>query len=97
MEYLEPWYATEDESLLSELRREMSQQHVLYGLPLKVLARRQDRDDVLFEMLDGSSRLAEVHLSWQVESSPAWPSTKLFSNQDTWVESMRHDNQEYVA
>jgi len=97
MEFLEPWYANEDESLLVELQREMNQEHALFGLPLKVLARRQDRDDVLFEIQDCSGRLAEVHLSWEVESSATWPSAKLFSNLELWLESMKRDHEEYEA
>ncbi len=50
--------------------------------------RRRDRDDVLFEILDGSQRLALVHLTQQAESDPRWPLTILFTTETEWAASM---------
>jgi hypothetical protein len=64
MNYLEPWYAlAEGEciALRAELTRELPPGHALQGIQVKCLARRQDRDDVLFELQDGSGRFASVH------------------------------------
>jgi hypothetical protein len=97
MTYLEPWYAAEDPALVAELSREVGPGHVLSGIPVKVLARRRDRDDVLFKILDGSGRVASVHLTWQVESSPTWPSATVFRNFEEWVDSMNADHAEYGA
>jgi len=97
MNFLESWYSTGEQSLVAELQREVQQGHALFGVPVSVLARRQDRDDVLFELHDGSNRLAQVHLSWQPESNLAWPHTQLFVDQDAWLKSMKRDHEEYGA
>ena len=97
MKFLEPWHEAHDASLVAELSRELARGHVLFGIPVKVLARRHDRDDVLFELADGSSRLAQVHLTFQVESSSAWPSARLFPDWDAWLESMRRDHDEFCS
>lgn len=97
MDYLEPWYSTDEQSLAAELQREAAQGHALFDVPVIVLARRQDRDDVLFELQDGSNRVAQVHLSWQLESNPVWPHTQLFADRDAWLESMKKDHEEYGA
>ena len=45
----EPWYWT-DRILVTQLEREISKEHGLYGKKLETLARRQDNDDVLFRV-----------------------------------------------
>jgi hypothetical protein len=59
-----PWHK-EDQPLHEELRRELSGRHQLYGVTARAVARRQDNDDVLFELF-GSNAPAEfamVHLT----------------------------------
>ncbi|QTN21547.1 hypothetical protein HZ992_15305 [Rhizobacter sp. AJA081-3] len=100
MNYLEPWYAlAEDEcaDLSAELTRELPVGHELEGISVKCLARRQDRDDVLFELKDGSGRLAAVHLTWQVESKPPWPSAVIYSGPPEWLAAMKQHHSEYDA
>ena len=46
------------------LRRELSAGHPLYDMPTRAVGRRQDCDDVLFSIEDGSGRVAVVHLTW---------------------------------
>ena len=67
-------------SLAAELAREISARHILFGVPVKAIARRVDCDDVLFELLDGSLRVAVVHLTYAVETDPQWPHTEMFEN-----------------
>ncbi len=43
---------------------------------------------MLFEILDGSQRLALVHLTQQAESDPRWPLTILFTTETEWAASM---------
>jgi len=50
--------------LILELGRELTPGHPMYGLPVAAVARSTAQDDVLFELLDGSGRYAEVHLTW---------------------------------
>lgn len=97
MEFLQPWYAESAFSLVDELRREVVSGHVLFGVPVRVLARRQDCDDILFQFLDGTGRVAKVHLTWQQESDPSWPSTTVYPNIEEWAESMNTDHEAYGA
>ena len=95
MDYLEPWFATDDRRLVEELLRELPPGHVLEGLAVDVRARRQDCDDVLFNVLDGSGRLAQVHLTYKGESDPRWPLTTLFSNEAAFSAAMDSDHADY--
>jgi hypothetical protein len=85
--WLTPWHPIDggapDDGTVRELRREISARHVLHGVPVRPVARRQDCDDVLFELLDGTGRLAVVHLTYSTrpEPDPRWPETTLF---DGW-------------
>ena len=81
IELPEPWYWT-DQNLTSQLEKEMSKDHVLYGREVSTLARRQDNDDVLF--LIDNKVFAVVHLTWNnnPHSDGHWPKVKLY---DTWA------------
>ena len=61
--YLKPWHA-DDTDLTVQLHREISKKHILYGRSIKTVARRQDNDDVLFEVDDAEFKYAMVHLTW---------------------------------
>ena len=81
-----------------ELRRELSAGHPLSGLPVRTLARRQDCDDVLFAVEDGSGRVAVVHLTWThtPPEQPPWPGTTVFPSLEAWAaEGMRADAEEF--
>jgi hypothetical protein len=71
----EPWYpiidVTAARTLADELARELGEGHLLFDVAVEAVARRADRDDVLFRLLDGSGRLALVHLTWRGEVEPA--------------------------
>jgi hypothetical protein len=95
MEYLEPWSISNDPRLADELGREVPPGHVLADLPVRARARRQDRDDVLFEILDGSGRFAQVHLSYQAESDPRWPTTAIFPTEADWLTRMVEDHADF--
>lgn len=97
MDYLEPWFDVNDPRLVDELRRQMPPGHVLAALEVAARARRQDRDAVLFEVLDGSGRLAVVHLTHQTESDPRWPTTIIFSTETEWAASMAADHDDYQS
>ena len=76
----------------AELRREVKPGHPLFGAPVAAIARRYDQDDVLFELLDGSCRVAEVHLTWAGDrESPPWPGTALFGNLAEWAEAVKEE------
>lgn len=80
-----PWQPVTDPSmrreLLAELHKELPAGHVLAGVSLEAVARRPDRDDVLFEFRDASGRVAVVHLTHagNRESDAAFPTTRMFA------------------
>lgn len=84
-----PWFATNgDRSALdAEACAEIGPGHVLSGETLTAIARRRDRDDVLFS-LRGSLRVAQVHLTWagKQELDP-YPATQLFASILEWFDS----------
>ena len=92
VEMLTPWYAVDDErqcsGIQAQLAREVGPQHRLFGIPARLIARRQDNDDCLFELPDG--RVADVHLTWRQgqEEDPRWPSTAIYASIDEWVEQV---------
>jgi len=105
VEWLEPWYSVSDNpaqvaALQRELARELSAGHPLHGLPVRTLARRQDRDDVLFAVEDGSGRVAVVHLTWtrNPPEQPPWPGTVVYLSFEAWVtDGMRPDDNDFHA
>jgi hypothetical protein len=103
MEWLEPWSSTEDadESYLrtfaEQLARETSRGHELHKIPAKLIAR-GNGDDALFKILDGSGRVAEVHLVWQGRQNPPWPASEIYSNLEEWeVKRMIPENKEWLG
>jgi hypothetical protein len=90
VDWLVPWHPVDDpavrRSLLAEFQRELPRGHVLTGASLTVIARRQDRDDVLFALSDG--RVAIVHLTYsrKRERLPDYPRTWLYETIDRFVE-----------
>ena len=103
MKWLVPWHSIADApdqltAMARELRRELSPGHPLYGLSVRTLGRRQDCDDVLFAIEDGTGRVAVVHLTWThspPERSP-WPSTVVYPSFEGWVtEGMRSDHDDF--
>jgi len=91
MEFLEPWSEVSGPGLVDELRREMASGHVLENLDLAALARRQDCDDVLYALNDGSGRLAVVHLTYRStrETNPSFPSTTMIKELNLWSAYMQ--------
>jgi hypothetical protein len=88
-ELLEPWHEVSEAdraALEGELRRELSPDHVLAGKSARAVARRFDRDDVLFEI--AGIGFAVVHLTYSKsrETSPRWPSSEVFASFAEWVE-----------
>ena len=90
-----PWVAIEGDSsgLLSELRKEVTRGHVLFGKTnIRAIAKREDRDDVLFALDDV---LAVVHLTWAGrQENPQWPHTSLYGS---WAEFISERMQEDVV
>lgn len=105
VEWLEPWVPIEEygpgagPAMAGELTRELGPGHPLYRVPVEAIGRRGDRDDVLFRLLDGSGRVAVVHLTW-TRSPPErypWPATAFFPSVEAWVvDDMSADHREFT-
>jgi hypothetical protein len=85
----DPWEAVPEPAgagLVRELRAELGAAHVLAGRPAAAIARRRDRDDVLF-LVREPTQLAVVHLTWTREANSAskWPGTELFSSVEEFL------------
>jgi hypothetical protein len=98
MEFLAPWFESSETHLVDELHRELPAGHVLKNVEVSVVARRHDRDDVLYALDVGSARLALVHLTWGKarEVDMKWPTTKFFDNHQSWLEYMISANQAFL-
>jgi hypothetical protein len=86
-EFEEPWSAVAhgDGALEQELRRELAPDHALFGRSVRAAARRQDRDDVLFELTD-TGECAVVHLTWTGRPErPPLPMTRMFESISLWM------------
>ena len=85
--FLEPWYRMEagNQNLEKELYAEISKRHILFGKKVKAIARASNKDDALFEIIDGHDKFAVVHLTWagKEESNSQYPQTRLFKD---WVD-----------
>ncbi|GAB1597212.1 hypothetical protein [Lysobacter claricitrinus] len=99
MELQEPWYAPANAQALEEqLRAEVQLGHALHNVPVEAIAARQDRDDVLFALKDGSARVAVVHLAYAANSDARWPSATFFADMASWLaEGMARDCEEFNA
>ena len=105
MEWLEPWWSTSEQSaefhetFQRELRLELSTSHELYGIPVKLIGRHGGSDDALFELLDGSGRVAVVHLTWaKSRERPPWPGAIIYESLEAWAEQrMRPEHEEWAA
>lgn len=91
MDWLALWRGTDAQTLdfhetfRTQLEREIASGHVLYGIPTRLIAR-GNGDDALFTLLDGSNRVALVHLTWSSGAqTPPWPATTLFASLEQWV------------
>jgi hypothetical protein len=100
--WLAPWApierAEERGALEAELRLELCAAHPLSRLSAVALARRRDRDDVLYEIDQG--RVAEVHLTWRQGREPdaRWPETTIYESASTWAEHrMRPHHEEFKS
>jgi hypothetical protein len=90
MNWTELWHAVgpEAQGLVAELEREVGPGHPLAGVRVVAVARRDDRDDVLFLLPEAGERLARVHLTWsgRRETDPRWPHTLFYEGWDDWTE-----------
>ena len=96
--WLEPWVPAGPGAEL-ELAKEAGEGHPLFGRRCVPVARRIDRDDILFAVEGSGGQHAVVQLTWsgKRESDPASPKTELFASREDWLARMRKDHAEYTA
>jgi hypothetical protein len=97
MNLLIPWHSTKGSSRLdAQLARELPSGHALEGISVRAVAERQDCDDVLFQLNDGSGRVAVVHLTYSVNVDARWPETDFFPSLEAWETlRMQPDHQDF--
>ncbi len=90
-QWLKPWSSVEpmndgsQATFIRELKSELSEEHPLYGIEVRLVAR-GNGDDALFELLDGTGRYAVVHFTWASHPEPMpLPSTEIYSSFDAFV------------
>jgi hypothetical protein len=104
MEWLEPWCSAAQigeqvaQGLQRQLQTEVPPGHALYGMPVKLLARGKG-DDAIFELLDESGRVANVHLTWSTSQERLpWPGTDIYCSLQEWIEKvMVPEHEEWVS
>ncbi len=82
MDFKKPWVKVTGEDaddLVAELKHEVPSGHPLHGVPVLALAENiAAYDDFLFQLEDGTGRVAFVHLTWKKESNPEFPFTVIY-------------------
>src|SRR5436309_988870 len=67
LQLVAPWEPIDEGMAIrfeEEFATEIGKGHPLYGVPVRAVGRRIDRDDVLFELLRHLCDYAVVHLTW---------------------------------
>ena len=100
--FLLPWEAVESpspEGVSGMLSREIAPGHVLEGKKVRMIARRVDTDDVLYEVMTNPPSYAVVHLTWseQRQTNPLFPWTTMFESMDRFREQMLRDVKDYES
>ncbi len=83
-----PWTPTEP-GLAKQLTKELSSKHPLFGIQAVAVARRLDRDDVLFQLRTGPAPYAEIHLTWAAhrDEDGHYPLFRLYDDLTSWMHS----------
>ena len=82
-------------ALQRELQKEVAPGHILYGKQCRVIAKREDTDDIIVELENG--QIAYVHLTWcSGADTPPWPSTGIYSDKPSfWKNVMLEEIRDY--
>ena len=95
-----PWHSISPDyaaKAQTEIHREMCAGHILFGRSVTAIGYRQDCDDVPFYLGESAPSFAVVHLTYNRETRPEFPSTMLFDTLAAWVEqSMIPDAEEFA-
>lgn len=83
-QWLEPWNEIAEDQVdffQTELLKEISSSHYLFGLQMRPIGRSLAADDIL--VLVNNSKYAVVHLTWAGKGDKAWPKVIYY---DSWIE-----------
>lgn len=96
MEWIEPWQLIDinkQEIFNAELLKELHSSHILFKSKLNAIAKCNANDDVLYAFLDGTMRVAEVHLTWKsCAENVRFPVTTIYCSFDKWKNYVLLDN-----
>ena len=94
---LEPWQSADDPIYYEkELRKEVSFFHPLNWKRVRAIGIRTDRDDVLFEVLNGGSKYVVAHLTYKKESSRKFPTTHFYKDwEDLYKNRLLKDHEQW--
>jgi hypothetical protein len=82
-----------------EYANEIAKGHPLYGVPVRAVGRRIDRNEVLFQLLRHLCDYVVVHLTWsgREEPPPQSPSFELFLDDEIMEKCIRPAQKEFEA
>jgi hypothetical protein len=94
---LEPWQQTDNPSFYEkELRKEVTFFHPLYWKKVRAVGIRTDRDDVLFEVLNGQNKYVVVHLTYAKERTRKFPTAHFYRDwEDVYKNRLLEDHREW--
>ena len=97
--YKEPWFDINEyprchkKALEHELLKEVHSGHLLHEIVFKVLAKREDQDEILVE---SENHFFIVHLTWSGKSEiNPFPTTIECDSKSALVEKLEHDSEVY--
>jgi len=104
-EFLSPWNATGggngswERGWLNRLQSQIGLDHALYGLPLRIVGNYRGATALLFEVLDGTGRLAVIGVDKEKgDYSFSLPDTLMYPDFDAFkTQRMIADHADYVA
>jgi ubiquinone/menaquinone biosynthesis C-methylase UbiE len=102
-DFLEPWKPISNSEKArrfdTELSKEVSSGHILYGINSQAVAYRVDNDDILFDVDVESFQYAVVHLTWSGrEEATGFPHTTLYTDLNDWEDNcMKKDHKSLIS
>ena len=104
-DFLDPWWATDgdngpwEQRFLNKLQTQVGPEHVMYGLPVRIVGSYGGSQALLFEILDGTGRLAVIGVTWEsFEHSFSLLDTTIYPNFEAFkTQRMSPDHEQYLA
>ena len=101
--FIKPWSSIDEfppsnkKAIEEEVNKEILKNHPLYGRNLKTIARREDCDDILFQ-IENSQKVAYVHLTWSSKKEFSdFPITVIYENIEEFkTTKMKDDAKESI-